>query len=125
MLEARLQVSVYSVLSFRLVSSLIVDLQHKCLQQLHLLALHLEIEAYTTLLLYLLPEFLSSGDLRGERRTFQYIQYENKNIETIPKTMPLCLPEVLLGPQVINFIHHFFKTAIPIKAKLNQTYLSN
>ena len=32
---------------------LIVDLQHKCLQQLHLLALHLEIEGYTTLLLYL------------------------------------------------------------------------
>ena len=51
---------------------LIVDLQHKCLQQLHLLALHLEIEGYTTLLLYLLLEFLSTGDLRGERRTFKW-----------------------------------------------------
>ena len=46
---------------------LMVDLQHKCLQHLHLLALHLEIEGYTTLLLYLLLEFLSTGDLRGER----------------------------------------------------------
>ena len=51
---------------------LIVDLQHKCLQQLHLLALHLKIEGYTTLLLYLLLEFLSTGDLRGERRTFKW-----------------------------------------------------
>ena len=50
----------------------IVDLQHKCLQQLHLLALHLEIEGYTTLLLYLLLEFLSTGDLRGERRNFKW-----------------------------------------------------
>ena len=49
-----------------------VDLQHKCLQQLHLLALHLEIEGYTTLLLYLLLEVLSTGDLRGERRTFKW-----------------------------------------------------
>ena len=32
--------------------NLIVDLQHKCLQQLHLLALHLEIEGYTTLLVH-------------------------------------------------------------------------
>ena len=46
--------------------------QHKCFQQLHLLALHLEIEGYTTLLLYLLLEFLSTGDLRGERRTFKW-----------------------------------------------------
>ena len=37
---------------------LIVDLQHKCLQQLHPLALHLEIEGFTILLLYLLLEFL-------------------------------------------------------------------
>ena len=51
---------------------LIVDLQHKCLQQLHLLTLHLEIEGYTTLLLYLLQEFLSTGDLRGERRTYKW-----------------------------------------------------
>ena len=51
---------------------LIVDLQHNCLQQLHLLALHLEIEGYTTLLLYLLLEFLSTGDLRGERQTFKW-----------------------------------------------------
>ena len=42
------------------------------MQQLHLLALHLEIEGYTTLLLYLLLEFLSTGDLRGERRTFTW-----------------------------------------------------
>ena len=41
---------------------LIVDLQNKCLQQLHLLALYLEIEGYTTLPLYLLLEFLSTGD---------------------------------------------------------------
>ena len=53
---------------------LIVDLQHKCLQQLHLLALHLEIDGYTTLILYLLLEFLSTGDLRGERRTFKWFQ---------------------------------------------------
>ena len=51
---------------------LIVDLQHKCFQQLHLLALHLEIEGYTTLLLYLLLEFLSTGYLRGERRIFKW-----------------------------------------------------
>ena len=51
---------------------LIVDLQHKWLQHLHLLALHLEIEGYTTLLLYLLLEFLSIDDLRGERRTFKW-----------------------------------------------------
>ena len=51
---------------------LIVDLQHKCLQQLHLLALHLEIEGYASLLLYLLLEILSTGDLRGERRTFKW-----------------------------------------------------
>ena len=44
----------------------------KCLQRLHHLALHLEIEGYTTLLLYLLLEFLSTGDLRGERRTFKW-----------------------------------------------------
>ena len=50
---------------------LIADLQHKCSQQLHLLVLHLEIEGYTTLL-YLLLEFLSTGDLRGERRTFKW-----------------------------------------------------
>ena len=50
---------------------LIVDLQHKCLQQVHLLVLHLEKEGYTTLLLYLLLEFLSTGDLRGGRRTFK------------------------------------------------------
>ena len=51
---------------------LIVDLQHKYLQELHLLALHFEIEGYTTLLLYLLLEFLSTGDLRDERRTFKW-----------------------------------------------------
>ena len=50
---------------------LIVDLQYKCLQQLHLLALHLEREGYTTLLLYLLLEFLITGDLRGKRQTFK------------------------------------------------------
>ena len=49
-----------------------VTLQHKCLQQLHLLALHLEIEGYTTLLLYLLLEFLSTGDLKGERQTLKW-----------------------------------------------------
>ena len=38
---------------------LIVNFQYKCLQQLHLLALYLGIE---TLLLYLLLEFLSTGD---------------------------------------------------------------
>ena len=38
----------------KLTLDLIVDLQHKCLQHVHLLALHLEIEGYTTLLLYLL-----------------------------------------------------------------------
>ena len=51
---------------------LIVGLQHKCVQQLHLLALHLEIEGYTTILLYLLLEFLITGDLRGERRTSKW-----------------------------------------------------
>ena len=50
-----------------------VDLQHKCLQQLHLLTLHLEIEGYATFLLYLHLELLSTGDLRGERRNFKYI----------------------------------------------------
>ena len=53
-------------------AALIDDLQNKYLQQLHLLALHLEIEGYTTLLLYLLLEFLSTGDLREERRTFKW-----------------------------------------------------
>ena len=52
--------------SLPLTVDLIVDLQHKCLQQLHLLALYLEIEEYITLLLYLLLQFLSTGDLRGE-----------------------------------------------------------
>ena len=42
------------------------------MQQLNLLALHLEIEGYTTLLLYLLLEFLSTGVLSGERRTFKW-----------------------------------------------------
>ena len=56
----------------QLILDLIVDLHNKCLQQLHLLALHLEIEGYTTLLLYLLLEFLSTGDLRGERGTFKW-----------------------------------------------------
>ena len=51
---------------------LIVYFQYKCLQQLHLLALYLGIEGYTTLLLYLLLEFLSTGDLNGERRTFNW-----------------------------------------------------
>ena len=37
-----------------------------------LLLKYLEIEVYTTLLLYLLLEFLSTGDLRGERRTFKW-----------------------------------------------------
>ena len=36
------------------------------------LGIALEIEGYTTLLLYLLLEFLSTGDLRGERRTFKW-----------------------------------------------------
>ena len=35
------------------------------------MALHSEIEGYTTLLLYFLLEFFSTGDLRGERRTFK------------------------------------------------------
>ena len=54
-------------------AALIDDLQNKYLQQLHLLALYLEIEGYTTLLLYLLLEFLSTGDLRGERRIFKWL----------------------------------------------------
>ena len=49
--------------------TLIVDLQHKCLQQLPLLALHLEIDGYTTLL-YLFEEFLSTGDLSGKNMNF-------------------------------------------------------
>ena len=48
------------------------NLQHECLQQLHLLALHLEKEGYTTILIYLLLEFLSTGDLRRVRRTFKW-----------------------------------------------------
>ena len=51
----------------------IKDLQHKLLQQLHLLVLHLEIEGYTTLLLYLFLQLLSTGDLKGERRTLKLI----------------------------------------------------
>ena len=34
--------------------------------------MHLEIEGYTTLLLYLLLEFLSTGDFRGDQRTFKW-----------------------------------------------------
>ena len=49
---------------------LIVELQHYFLQQEQLFALHLEIEGYTTFLLYLLLEFLSTGDLRQTFRWF-------------------------------------------------------
>ena len=38
------------------------------------LAFHLEIDGYTTLLLNLLLEFLSTGDLGGERRTFKWFR---------------------------------------------------
>ena len=61
---------------------LVVDLQHKCLQHLHLLALNLEIEVYTTLLLYLPLEFLSTGDLRGKRRTFKWFLKQREESET-------------------------------------------
>ena len=52
--------------------TIIVDLEHKYFQQLHLLALHFQIEGYTTLLLYLLQELLSTDDLREEIRTFKW-----------------------------------------------------
>ena len=54
---------------------LIVDLQNKYMQQLHLLALHLEIEGYTIFHLYFLLEFLSSFDLNVGFRLFRYSVY--------------------------------------------------
>ena len=45
---------------------LTVDLQNKCLQQLHLLTLHFEIEGYIALFLYLLL-----GRLQSRRRFFK------------------------------------------------------
>ena len=45
-----------------------MNLQHKCLQKLQLLALHFEIE---DTLHFLLLEFLSIGDIRGDKQTFK------------------------------------------------------
>ena len=49
----------------------IVDLQFKCLQQMQLLTLHLEIDGYISGLLYGFLYFSRIGDLIGESLTLR------------------------------------------------------
>lgn len=51
---------------------LIVDLVHKCLQQLHLLALHLEILGYISGLLNGLEYLRKTGEFKGDNLTLRF-----------------------------------------------------
>lgn len=66
-----------------LTDDVMVESQHKCLQQPHLLALHLLVLGYIPRLLYGLTYFLRIGDFNGESLIFRLLR--NKFVLAAPK----------------------------------------